>query len=221
MPSLSRNDAIFVLDLGDGENRFNPGSLDALEGYLDEIESAPAPRALVTTATGKIWSNGLDLEWMAAHGDEAIAFVSRVHALLARVLELNVPSVAALQGHTFAAGAMLALAHDQRVMRADRGFFCLPEVDIKIPFTPGMSALIAARLPVDTAHESMTTGRRYGGSEAAVAGIVEEAVGEADVLPRAIERAASLADKDPDTLRTIKQRLYGDALTALRAPQAF
>jgi enoyl-CoA hydratase/carnithine racemase len=221
MSSLTRNDAVFVLDLGDGENRFNPDSLDALERYLDEIEAAPAPRALVTTATGKIWSNGLDLEWMAAHGDEAMAFVSRVHALLARVLELSGPSVAALQGHTFAAGAMLALAHDQRVMRADRGFFCLPEIDINIPFTPGMSALIAARLPAGTAHESMTTGRRYGGSDAAVAGIVEEAVGEADVLPRAIERAASLAGKNPDTLQTIKQRLYSGPLEALRAPQAF
>jgi Delta3-Delta2-enoyl-CoA isomerase len=116
---------------------------------------------------------------------------------------------------------MLALAHDQRVMRADRGFFCLPEIDINIPFTPGMSALIAARLPADTAHESMTTGRRYGGSDAAVAGIVDEAIGEADVLPRAIERAASLAGKNPDTLQTIKQRLYSGPLEALRAPQSF
>jgi Delta3-Delta2-enoyl-CoA isomerase len=221
MPSLTRNDAVFVLDLGDGENRFNPDSLDAIEGYLDEIEAAPTPRALVTTATGKIWSNGLDLEWMASNGDAAMPFVSRVHALLARVLELSAPSVAALQGHTFAAGAMLALAHDQRVMRADRGFFCLPEVDINIPFSPGMSSLIAARLPRSTAHESMTTGRRYGGSDAALAGIIDDAVGEADVLPRAIEGAASLAGKSPDTLRTIKQRLYSDTLEALRAPLVF
>lgn len=221
MSSLTRNGAVFVLDLGDGENRFNPDSLDALERDLDEIEAAPTPRALVTAATGKIWSNGLDLEWMAAHGEEAMPFVLRVHALLARVLELSVPSVAALQGHTFAAGAMLALAHDQRVMRADRGFFCLPEIDINIPFTPGMTALIAARLPADTAHESMTTGRRYGGHDAAVAGIVGDAIGEADVLPQAIERAASLADKNPDTLRTIKQRLYSSTLEALRAPLSF
>ncbi len=65
MPSLTRNEAVFVLDLGDGENRLNPDSLDALEGCLDEIEAAPPPRALVTAASGKTWSNGLDLEWLA------------------------------------------------------------------------------------------------------------------------------------------------------------
>src|SRR6185312_14208171 len=97
-------------------------------------------------ARGKIFSNGLDLEWMGANPEQIEPFIARVHELLARLLALDVPSVAAIQGHAFAAGAMLALAHDQRVMRADRGYFCLPEVQIRIPFSPGMSALIAARL---------------------------------------------------------------------------
>ena len=77
---------------------------------------------MVTTATGKFFSNGLDLEWLGAHGEEMAGYIARVQALFARVLELPVVTVAALQGHTFAAGAMLALAHDYRVMRADRGF---------------------------------------------------------------------------------------------------
>ncbi len=220
MPTLTRDADVYVLDLGADENRFNAQSLDAIEACLAEVERAPAPRALVTAATGKFWSNGLDLEWMATQGEAAVPFVARVHELLAQVLALNVPSVAALQGHTFAAGAMLALAHDQRVMRSDRGFFCLPEVDINIPFTPGMSALIAARLPSQTAHEAMTTGRRYGGGDATGAGIVQAAVPESEVLPRAIELAAANAGKNPDTLGAIKQRLYEHALAALRAPQA-
>ncbi len=141
-----------------------------------------------------------------------------MHELLARVLEIGVPTVAALQGHTFAGGAMFALAHDQRVMRADRGYFCLPEVNINIPFTVGMSALIAARLPQPALHEAMSTGRRYGGVNAAAAGIVDEAVPEDQVRARAIERAAAQAAKGSDVLRTIKQRLYSDALSALRAP---
>ncbi len=217
MVSLTREGDVFILDLGDGENRFNGESLDMLETCLQEVE-AGAPAALVTTARGKIWSNGLDLEWMATQGEGAVPFVGRVQELLARVLEIGVPTVAALQGHTFAAGAMLALAHDQRVMRADRGYFCLPEVDIGIPFTPGMSALIAARLPVRTAIESMTTGRRYGGSDALAAGIVDEAVAEQDVLSHALERAAALAGKDPGTLQMIKQRLHEPVLAVLREP---
>lgn len=218
MPSLRREDDVFVIDLGEDENRFNAEFFDSLESCLDEVEAAPAPRALVTAASGKHWSIGLDLDWLGAQGDGVPAFIARMHELLARLLEIGVPSVAALQGHTFAGGAMLALAYDQRVMRADRGYFCLPEVDINIPFTDGMSALIAARLRQPALHEAMTTGRRYGGADAAAAGMVDEAVEESQVLSRAIERAASQAAKNPDVLRTIKQRLYADALAALRAP---
>lgn len=218
MPSLTREDNVFVLDLGAGENRFNAEFFDSLEDCLDQVEATPAPCALATVASGKHWSIGLDLDWLGAQGDGVQAFISRVQELLARMVEIGVPTVAALQGHTFAGGAMLALAHDQRVMRADRGFFCLPEVDINIPFTVGMSALIAARMPQPALHEAMTTGRRYGGFDAATAGIVDEAVQESEVRARAIERAAAQATKGSDVLRTIKQRLYGDALAALRAP---
>jgi enoyl-CoA hydratase/carnithine racemase len=218
MPTLDRDGDVFLLRLGDDENRFNPDWVGAVEDLLDEVAAAPAPRALVTTATGKIWSNGLDLEWMAAHREEVPAFVARVHALLGKVLALPVPTVAAIQGHCFAAGAMLSLAHDFRVMRADRGFWCLPEVDIHIPFTPPMAALIQARLSKRTAHEAMTTGRRYGGDEAGAAGIVDHAVAEEAVYARATEIAAALAAKDGVTLGAIKSVMYPEALRLLREP---
>src|SRR4051812_34389026 len=185
MPSLDRDGDVYLLHLGDDENRFNPDWVDGVSALLDEVAAAPEPRALVTTAGGKIWSNGLDLEWMGANTGEVPAFVPRVHALFAKVLALPVPTVAAIQGHCFAAGAMLAVAHDFRVMRADRGFFCLPEVDIHIPFTPPMAALIQARLSKAAAHEAMTTGRRYGGTEAAAAGIVDGTAAEGEVLSTA------------------------------------
>ncbi len=141
MPQLDRVDDVFVLDLGNTENRFHPDWLTEVEQSLDVVERTDGPRALVTTATGKFFSNGLDLEWLGAHGDQTAGYVARVQQLFARVLALPVVTVAALQGHTFAAGAMLALAHDHRVMRADRGFWCLPEVDLGMPFAAGMSAL--------------------------------------------------------------------------------
>lgn len=216
MAMLDRDAEVAVLNLGDGENRFHPDWLAEVAQHLDTVASDDGPRALVTTATGKFFSNGLDLEWLAQHGDELRGYIGQVHQLFARMLTLPVPTVAALQGHTFAGGAMFALAHDFRVMRADRGYFCLPEVDINIPFTRGMSALIQARLAKKTAHEAMTTGRRYGGTDALATGIVDAIAHEDDVLSAATEMAGSLAGKAGPTLGTIKERMYSDALSILR-----
>ena len=221
MPTLRRDDSVFILDLGDDENRFAPAWVGEVQAALGEVLATPAPRALVTTATGKFWSNGLDLAWMAEHQAEIPGFVGRVHELFAAVLQAGVATVAAVQGHCFAAGAMLAAAHDRVVMREDRGFWCLPEADIGIPFTPGMSALLLARLPRAAAHEAMTTARRYGGRDAMAAGIVHETAPEAEVLPRALQWAAAHAAKHPDTLGAIKRGMYGGVLDTLRGPQGF
>lgn len=102
-------------------------------------------------------------------------------------------------------------------MRSDRGWFCLPEVDIHLPFTAGMNALVTARLTPAVAHEAMTTGRRYGGIEARDAAIVGAAVDDDQVRPVAVGQARALAGKDPATLAAIKQRLYREAVEALGA----
>ena len=101
MPDLTRDGDLYLLDLGDGENRFTPAWIAELRGLLDTVGAAPAPRALVTTATGKFWSNGLDLDWVGDHPDEVDGYVADVQALLAAVLTLPVPTVAAVQGHAF------------------------------------------------------------------------------------------------------------------------
>lgn len=219
-PTLDRDGDVFVLQLGDDENRLHPDFLVAVSDLLDEVAAAPPPSALVTTATGKFFSNGLDLEWVAANPDQLNDYTSRVHNVLARVLTFPRPTVAALQGHTFAAGAMLALAHDWRVMRADRGYFCLPEADINIPFLPGMSALIQAKLTPAAATDVMLTARRYGGQDAMAAGLVTATAVEGEVLSAAIAQAAPLAGKDPSTLGTIKQRMYAEVVRTLRDTDA-
>ncbi|OBF95918.1 enoyl-CoA hydratase/carnithine racemase [Mycolicibacterium flavescens] len=216
MAQLERHGAVYVLPLGEDENRFHPDRLTAMNSALDEVEGADGPKAVVTTGSGKFYSNGLDLDFMAANPDAAEANLADVHALLARVLAFPAPIIAAVQGHAFAAGAMLALAHDQIVMRADRGFFCLPEVDLGIPFTAGMNALIRSRLPIATAHEAMTTARRYGGEDARAAGIVAATAGEGDVLDAAVARADALAAKAGAVFGTIKARLYAEVIAELK-----
>lgn len=216
MPTLDRQDDVFVLDIGDTENRFHPDWLASVNSLLDQVEQAEGPKALVTTATGKFFSNGLDLDWLFAHADQAGEYVAGVQELLARVLSLPLVTVAALQGHTFAAGAMFSLAHDFRVMRGDRGFWCLPEAEINIPFSVGMSALIQSRLTPQTAHEAMVTARRYGGHDALAAGLVDRTADEDAVRAAAIEIARPQAAKAGPTVGTIKARMYAEVLDALR-----
>ncbi|MGW0816511.1 enoyl-CoA hydratase-related protein [Streptomyces viridiviolaceus] len=216
MPTLDRQDNVYVLDLGDGENRFHPDWIAAVDTALDEVEKADGPRALVTAAAGKFYSNGLDLDWLSTHAEQHRDYIISVQRLYARLLALPVVTVAAVQGHAFAAGAMFTLAHDFRTMRADRGFWCLPEVDIGIPFTPGMAALVQARLTPQTAHEAMLTGRRWGGTDAAADAIVDHAAAEDSVRTTALELAQTHTSKAGDTLATIKARMYAPVLTALR-----
>jgi enoyl-CoA hydratase/carnithine racemase len=133
------------------------------------------------------------------------------------MLTLPVPTAAAISGHSFGAAAMLALAHDFRVMRADRGYFCFPEVDIRIPFTPGMAALIQAKLTPQAAVAAMTTGRRFGGAEAAAIGIVDATAEEDAVTGTALNILAPLGAKDTGTLGAIKTTMFASAAEALRA----
>ena len=212
--SLYYDEKIAILELGDDENRFSPGFLDDIHSHLDHIVASGA-HGLVTTAGGKFYSNGLDLDWLAAHGEQTQWYVGRVQELLARMLTLPIPSAAAVVGHAFGAGAMLALAHDFRVMRADRGYFRFPEVDINIPFTPGMAALIQAKLAPQAAIASKTTGRRFGGGDAASIGIVDATAAESAVTAAALDLLRPLGAKDPGTLGAIKQTMFGHAAHAL------
>jgi enoyl-CoA hydratase/carnithine racemase len=213
---LERRENVFVLTLDDGDNRFHRRFLDDMNRALDEVERSEGPAALVTTGQGKFYSNGLDLDWLGGQSaTDSGRFLDDVDRLFARVLTFPTATAAAINGHAFAAGLMLALAHDFRVMRADRGYVCLPEIDLGVPLRPGMTATIQARLPERIAHEAIVTGRRYGGTDAEQRGIVDAAVPEADVLGHAIAMVAPLAGKDRATMSTLKRGLYVQALEIL------
>jgi enoyl-CoA hydratase/carnithine racemase len=215
---LERHGDVFLVRMRSGENRFTPASLGAWSVALDEVEAAEGPRALVTVGSERFYSNGLDLEHMTSVGPEAAgSYLQDVLALLGRVLVFPAITVAAINGHAFGAGALLALAHDFRSMRTGRGFFCMPEADMHVPLHPGMIAILAARLPRQTAHEVVATARRWPAEEALARGIVEEAVPEEEVLPRALARAKELTGKAHPSLGALKQGLYAPVLEALRS----
>lgn len=210
---------VAIATMDDGENRLDRTSLEAWHDLLDEVVGDRAISALVVIGAGKYWSTGLDLDEVATmSGRERDEFMTNVDLLLGRILTLPIVTVAALNGHAYAAGGLLALAHDYRIMRDDRGFFCLPSVDVGIPFSRGMSALIAAKLPQPIAHDLVVSCRPIGGNEAAATGVVNQAVDHESVLPVALGLARDHAGKDRSTLAAVKERMYPTALAGLTRP---
>lgn len=217
---MAQRGDITVVDLGDDENRMSPHVLAEFHRVLEGLEAGTGPRALVTVGGGKIWSNGLDLDYLDDHPSQFFPYLASVHVLLARVIELGCPTVAAVTGHAFGAGALLSLCHDVTVMRADRGFWCLPEVDLVMDLTAGEHALVAAKLSPATANLAVTTGHRFPAEQALAAGIVHEVCPPDRVVDRALEIAAQRAPKAVGSLAGLKRGMYGHVADALRRDAA-
>jgi enoyl-CoA hydratase/carnithine racemase len=216
MIRTERTGDVFVVTMDDGENRFNATSVAALHDALDAVEAADAPRSLVITGTDKFFTNGLDLDWMggAAPG-EAGAMLRELERLFGRVLAFPAPTVAAVNGHAFGAGAMFVQCFDRRIMRTERGYFCLPEADLGMTFSAGMNALLRARLDPSSAHEAMITAKRYGAAEALDRRIVDQAVPVDQLLDAAVAEAGLGSARDGTVLNALKSDLYAPVLDAL------
>ncbi|CAI8003590.1 Enoyl-CoA delta isomerase 1, peroxisomal, partial [Geodia barretti] len=111
------------------ENRVNPEFLDAFHKALDQVESYEDAVSMVTTSEGKHFSLGLELELLAGSSySEFMKYMSDVQDLFRRLFTFPLVTVAAVNGHIYAAGALLGLCHDHIIMNNSKGFFCLPEV---------------------------------------------------------------------------------------------
>jgi enoyl-CoA hydratase/carnithine racemase len=218
---LDRDGEVFVLTLCDGENRFDPHTVGAIDAALDEVEASSGPAALVTTGEGKYFSNGLALEWMLrgeAEGEpeRAAENLEAVYRLLARLLTFPVPTVAAVNGHWFGAGALLGLVHDRRVVRSDRGWFCMPEAAMGVGIAWPLLEVLRATLPLASFRDLCVTSARVPGAEVAERGFADAVARGDDVLARAVEWARRDATDKRAALVDIKTLMYASTVAMLR-----
>lgn len=201
-----------------GDGAFSPALLSEINAVLDTVESSAGPACLVITGDGKAFSTGFDLDMFFKGGPSDVKnLMDGAVRLLGRMLSLCLPSAAAINGHVFGMGAMLALACDYRYMRADRGFFCLPEIDLKVPIPQSMTELLKLKLRPEVLRDLLLTGERIGGEEACRRGIVDEACTREDLLPKTIARVTAIASKDRATYAALKQGLYYDAIRIIES----
>jgi enoyl-CoA hydratase/carnithine racemase len=213
---VTDHDGVTVVSMGDDENRFSGPFASGLRATLRRTADPGGP--LVITGGGKFFSNGLDLEWLGQQEpDASAAAFAEIYGLLADLLEYPGVVVSAINGHAFGAGVMIAAVSDIRIQREDRGFFCLPEVDLGMAMSPQFDALLRAKYPTNVVLRALLSGERHGGARSVEAGLVDETATEEELLPRAIELAHGYVEKSPETIGRIKSIQHAEPISVLRS----
>lgn len=207
-------ETVGVITMNNGENRHNPEFIRAILTSFDEIEGDPKiSSVIIASSDPKNWSQGIDLQWMtdamAKNDLQGIRdFMYGLNRIFNRILLYPMPVIAAINGHAFGDGTIMACACDFRFMKADRGFFCFPEIDINIPFLPGMQAIIRKAIPYYKLEELVFSGKRTGAAELEAHHVIMKACENEEALMREALAFAKSFNKKRPIFGEIKKRFH-------------
>lgn len=210
------SEEVFNVEFCTPEARITLDFISDFHKALDEVEKNEGDTALVISNKGKFFSNGLHFETLA---NDPPLLLKTFHKLMLRILTFPVPTIAAINGHAFAGGAMISICCDYRIMNKDKGFYCINEVDIGLPLTPGMARVVTHKVNRSLWPEMILNARRFSGPEAFKNGIVNAVVPDAEVLTSAIEFAKKVAHRggNKPTYAALKEELYRDVVVDLKS----
>jgi len=191
-------------------NPLSPDALEALEEALTALHAAP-PQALLLDASGSsVFSGGFALPVIGSYDRAALdPFLKGFLRCLDLILTMGCPSVTSVGGHAVAAGFILSLATDLRVVKRGKLKLGLPEVDLGVPLPAGAQALFAARTSLQHALRYSTTGQLFGAEEAHRIGYADDLDEDPDT--RAATLARDLAAK-PGRGASMNRRFMGEAI---------
>jgi 2-(1,2-epoxy-1,2-dihydrophenyl)acetyl-CoA isomerase len=204
-----------LIDRPDARNAINA---DVRTGLIDAAMAAqadPAIRALLIAGAGGMFSAGGDLPSLVGIGeDAALARLREGHRLVALLWTYPKPVVAAVERFAIGAGAGLALLSDEIVMGA-KTVFGFPFIRLGLVPDWGLSGTVARRAGAEAAARLFAAGSNVTADRALALGLADHVVEDARVMEEAIARAEALASLAPGAFARLKQRLRGDAETAL------
>ncbi|CAK4000824.1 related to enoyl- hydratase isomerase [Lecanosticta acicola] len=153
------------------DNRLVTGLCQALILALDILEHKHGDGVVITTSgVPKFYSNGMDVEHAQISGGY---MPGSLYALWRRLLTYNMPTVALINGHAFAGGLMVAMAHDYRIMNPQKGYISLNELELGMPLRAPMTALFRMKLSPKTLRKLILEAHRYKALDALQAELVD------------------------------------------------
>jgi enoyl-CoA hydratase/carnithine racemase len=201
---------VLTLDRPEVRNAVDSALLERLHEALDAIVADTGVRGVVIAgAGGKAFSAGMDLKERAGFDDDQLRTQrSRIVALIARVNELPVPTVAAVEGVAMGGGFELALACDL-IVASSAATFALPEVGVGIFPGGGGTQTLTWLVGPARARDVILTGRRLSAVEAESWGIVARVVEPGMALEAALALAATVAEGAPLGIRAARAAIRG------------
>ncbi|NQY88660.1 MAG: enoyl-CoA hydratase/isomerase family protein [Colwellia sp.] len=218
---LTTQGSVAILTMTNGENRHNPEFAKEMQQQLAAVLSNEEYKALIITSDNdKNWSLGIDVNWLMPamkqkKADEIRGFMHDMDDIFKTLLLFPIPVIAAINGHAFGNGAILSCACDFRFMRNDRGYFCFPEVDLSIPFLPGMLAFVKKAIPDYRLNEMILTGRRVTGDELAKDHVIAQAFSDNEALQAGALAFAKGFDKKRPIFGEHKKRLHKEIINII------
>lgn len=209
-----RDDGVVVVTLDQPERR-NAMSADMTTSWgrvMAALRTDRSVRAVLVTGEGSAFCAGGDVSWIGAEPDASVDQLrDRMMAFYRTwlsVRDLEVPTIAAVNGAAVGAGLAVALACDLR--------YAAEDARLGMPFTtlgmhPGMAStwLVPEVAGMAVAREMLLTGRIVTGAEAATMGLVNRAFPGQGLRDAALAVAASVAATAPVAARLTKQALAG------------
>ena len=193
------------------------GLLKSIHEHLDVLDKVKTPLALVTTSSfDNCYNEGIEFDIFLAEKYYFNSFLRQFMQLLARIMKLGYPTIAAINGHCYAGGTMLAMAHDFRFMRDDKGKFCMKEVEMGMPLCQGLLYPIRVKVKSSVAARLAIFAERFNQKECLEAGIVDRLVPIDQLVDLTISFGEKIAKDAPQRsiMRMMKTTLYQKAIDA-------
>ncbi len=197
---------VITLNRPDQRNAMTPELLDAFSEAMGEARRDEGIRCLVITGKGHCFSAGADLRSSLQRSDLGEPSRDTSFAMyepFLQVLDLEVPVIAAMNGHTVGGGFGLTLLADIRVANVDAKYG-VNFARLGIHSGLGISYLLPRLAGVAYASELLFTGKLIRGSEALRIGLVTHAEEADQVLPTAMELARAIAASAPMAVQQMK-----------------